>query len=392
MQICAVISEYNPFHAGHLYQIQEIRRQLPQCTIVSIMSGNYVQRGEPALWDKYSRAEYAVRADGLDLVLELPLPKTLSSAEGFAYGGVQLANALGCVTHISFGCETGTEYTFMQLAACLDTPEFHTLLHKKLESGISYAQAAYAAAYALCPDCASLLNNPNDMLAVQYCRAIQKINPTIQPIAVRRYGAVHDGIPINNIPSASYIRSLFRDGKQQEAFALLPEQYRDICHNTRRHSWDELEQAVLRCQRNISPDYIRTLPNVSEGLENRYAAACRKAGSLSELWELARSRRYPLSRIRRLTLCAYLGITQEIVNLPPSFVTVLAMNTKGRQLLKHMKTACNLPVIVKPAQARLLNDPVWELTMRADDQYYFPQPAGTGWKSTPFYLNKNYFT
>ncbi|MDO5783730.1 MAG: nucleotidyltransferase family protein [Eubacteriales bacterium] len=389
MQVCAIISEYNPFHAGHLYQIREIRRRLPGCLIVSIMSGNYVQRGEPALWDKYLRAQCAVTADGPDLVIELPIPAALSSAEGFARGGVQLAAALGCVTHLSFGCETGTEKSLMQLAACLDSATFDDHLRKELTNGISYAQAASRAAAVLCPDCASLLDSPNDMLAVQYCRALRKIAPSIQPLAVRRYGAAHDGAPIDEIPSASYIRSLFHTGRDTEAISLLPDACRNAGKTARRHSWADLDDTVLRYLRRISPEYIRTLPDVSEGLENRFAAACRDAADLSEAWDLARSRRYPLSRIRRLTLCAYLGITDALSSLPPSFVTVLAMNQQGRQILKQLKTSCSLPVIVKPTQAHTFPpgtpaQQLWTLTMQADDQYYFPSPAGTGWKKTPF--------
>lgn len=391
MQICAIISEYNPFHAGHLHQITEIRRRLPGCSIVSILSGNYVQRGEPALWDKYLRAQCAVLAGGPDLVIELPIPAALSSAEGFARGGVQLAAALGCVTHLSFGCETGTQESLMRLAACLDSTAFDNQLRRQLTYGVSYAQAASRAAAALCPDGASLLDSPNDMLAVQYCRALQKLDCTIQPLVVRRHGAAHDGAPVQDIPSASYIRSLFHAGRETEAISLLPDACRETGSAARCHSWSDFDEAVLRYLRRISPEYICTLPDVSEGLENRFVAACREAASLPQLWELARSRRYPLSRIRRLTLCAYLGITDVLASLPPSFVTVLAMNQQGRQILKQLKTSCSLPVIVKPTQARAFSlqtpaQQLWTLTMQADDQYAFPAPAGTGWKQTPFYV------
>lgn len=387
MKICSIISEYNPFHAGHLHQIQEIRRKMPECLIVAIMSGNYVQRGEPALWEKYFRAECAVRAGGPDLVIELPLTTALSSAEHFAQGGVQLAAALGCITHISFGCETGTSENLMELAALLDSDVFSELLKQNLASGISYAQAAVRAVSVLHPKLAPLLDTPNDMLAVQYCRAVRKLYPPIQPIAIRRIGAAHDGTPVDNIPSASYIRSLFHTGKLAEAFALLPEAYREHCHTARRHSWDDLEAAMLPYFRRISPEYIASLPNVSEGLEHRFYTACRNAKSLQELWDFSRSRRYPLSRIRRLTACAYLGVTQELATYPPAYVTVLAMNSNGQKILKKMKKTCSLPVIVKPAQARLLSGDakiLWDLTLSADDQYAFPETAGSGWKCTPF--------
>lgn len=387
MKICAIISEYNPFHAGHLLQIQKIRKNMPDCLIVSIMSGNYVQRGEPALWDKYFRAACAVRAGGPDLVLELPLTAALSSAEGFAQGGVRLAASIGCVTHLSFGCETGMEENLIALASLLESDSFSGLLKQQLANGISYAQAAEQAVSILHPELAPLLRSPNDMLAVQYCRALQKNCPEIQPIAIRRVGAAHDGAPVGNIPSASYIRSLFHENRNEEAFALLPEQYRESCHTVRQHSWSNLEAAVLPYLRRISPQYIASLPSVSEGLEHRFYAACQSAGNLSELWENSRSRRHPLSRIRRLTLCAYLGITEELASLSPSYVTVLAMNAKGQKILKEMKKTCTLPVIIKPAQARSLTgnaEKLWKLTLSADDQYYFPTAAGYSWKCTPF--------
>lgn len=388
MQVCAIITEYNPFHAGHAHQIAEIRQKVPNCAIVSIMSGNYVQRGEPALWDKYHRAACAVQAGGPDLVVELPLPAALSSAEGFARGGIMLADALGCVTHLSFGCETGTEESLIELAKCLNSQEFAAILRKKMPECTSYASAASAAAQELCPQCASLLDSPNDLLAVQYCRYLLALCPQVQPISVRRKGAAHDGIPEDNIPSASYIRSLLRSGNETEAFSLLPEAYRESCRNVRRHGWADMEASVLPYLRRMSSEDICTLPGVSEGLENRFYRACQKSGSMDELWECVRSRRHPRSRVRRLALCAYLGITQEISALPPAFVTVLAMNDRGRQVLKQMKDTCSLPVITKPLQARSLSgdaERLWNLTVAADDQYYFPEPGGKSWAGTPYY-------
>lgn len=387
MKICSIVSEYNPFHAGHLYQIQQIRNQIPDCLIVSIMSGNYVQRGEPALWEKYFRAACAVQAGGPDLVIELPLTAALSSAEHFARGGIQLTAALGCVTHLSFGCETGTAESLMELADMLDSEAFLQQLKQNLSAGMSYAQASAQAASVLHPVLASLLESPNDMLAVQYCRAIQQDCPQLELVAVRRVGAAHDGAPADGIPSASYIRSLLQSGNTSEAFALLPKAYREQCRTARCHSWNDLEAAALPYFRRLSPEYISTLPNVSEGLEHRFYAAARNAQSLQELWQASRSRRHPLSRIRRLTACAYLGITQDLAALPPAYVTVLAMNRNGRKILREMKKNCSLPVIIKPTQARALSGnakTLWDLTMSADDQYHFPEPAGISWKCTPF--------
>lgn len=388
MNICAVIAEYNPFHAGHAHQITEIRRRLPDCAVISVMSGNYVQRGEPAIWEKYRRAACAVQAGGPDLVLELPLTASLSSAEGFAKGGMQLIHALGCVSHVSFGCETGTEEHLMQLASCMNTDEFSALLRRALPDSPSYAHAAISAARQLCPQAASLLESPNDLLAVQYCRFLQQICPDVVPIAIPRHGAAHDGFLADGIPSASYVRSLLRTGQDTKAFFLLPPACAQHCATARRHSWDDLSPAVLPYLRRLSLDTIRALPGVSEGLEHRFYQACKKAQTLDDLWEMVRSRRHSLSRVRRLTLCAYLGITQDCVNLPPAFVTVLAMNTRGREILRTMKQTCSLPVIVKPTQARAFTGTaaeLWNLTVSADDQFAFPDPAGTSWTQTPFY-------
>lgn len=388
MQVCAIIAEYNPFHAGHAAQIAEIRRRLPGCAVIALMSGNYVQRGAPALWDKYARAAFAVQADGPDLVVELPITAALSSAEGFAHGGVSLAAALGCVTHLSFGCETGTEHSLTQLAALLGSDAFAELLRTELSAGTSYALAAIRAAHRLCPQHASLLESPNDLLAVQYCRFMQQLAPEMIPLAVRRHGAAHDGIPQDGIPSASYIRTQFQAGAIDSALALLPETYRSAARTARRHDWSDMEPAVLPYLRRLSVEQLRLLPGVSEGLEFRFVQACQNAGSLEQLWSAVRSRRHPLSRVRRLTLCAYLGVTQQLTAIPPAFVTVLALNARGRLVLREMKTTCALPVIVRPTAARALTGDaarLWSLTLGADDLYHFPAPAGADWSATPFY-------
>lgn len=386
MKICSIITEYNPFHAGHAYQIAQIRQKHPDIAIAAVMSGCYVQRGAPALWDKYERAAFAVQAGGPDLILELPIQAALSSAEGFARGGIQLIHAMGCTTHLSFGCECGTAASLMQLAACMDTADFQQLLSQHMQTGISYAQAASLAAQQLCPTAAELLDSPNDTLAVQYCRAIREFAPSIQPIAIRRKGAAHDSTPEDGIPSASYIRNTFAV-QPDEAFSLIPESYREHCRAVRRHSWSDMEAAVLPYLRRLTPEDIAALPNVSEGLEHRFHTSCQSAASLDALWEQARSRRYPLSRIRRLTMCAYLGLTQEIADLPPAFITVLAANARGRTILKHMRTVSSLPVIVKPTQARQLTGTakrLWDFTVLADSLYHAPEPAGLDWKRTPY--------
>ena len=209
MKIAAIISEYNPFHNGHAKQFRLIRERLGGDTvIVCLMSGNFVQRGEPALLPKAVRAEAAV-ACGADLVLELPVTAALSSAEGFAAGGVRLLDALGVVDELCFGAETADRDALWQTAACLRTPAFSEALRRELAGGISFA-AARSRALAQLGAAPEVVRQPNDILAVEYCKALQALGSQIEPAVFLRQGAYHAVLPEGENPSATSLRELAR--------------------------------------------------------------------------------------------------------------------------------------------------------------------------------------
>ena len=192
MKICGIIAEYNPFHNGHARHLAETRRALGENTaLVCVMSGNYVQRGDLAMMEKHRRAEAAVRC-GADLVLDMPLSACLSSAEGFARGGVSVLEALGCVTHLSFGSEAGVISPIRHAAALRDNPDIICALRRHLRTGLPYAAAMQQAVSAVDAEAGALYQNPNNTLGIAYCMALRALNSTIEPLTVLRAGAAHD--------------------------------------------------------------------------------------------------------------------------------------------------------------------------------------------------------
>lgn len=386
MNLCAIISEYNPFHFGHLYQIHCTRERIPDAFFVSVMSGNYVQRGDIAIWDKYTRAQLAVQAGGPDLVIELPLTASLSSAEGFARGAISLIHSLGCVTHLSFGSECGSADKLMQAAVLTESQAFQSARTRALADGLSYPAALHRAVRELSPDCETIFSQPNDTLGLEYCRALRLLSPDLIPIAITRTGAAHDSADVSShFCSASYLRTLLYHNRLN-SLHFLPSSSHTAVHTERIHRLSDMETAILPYLRRLSPKFLSDIHGFSEGLEYRFAQAAGQAQSLTELYETCKSKRYPLSRIRRAVLCTYLNITKELAALPAQYIRVLAMNDRGRLILKHLKSTCCLPVITKPTAARALQGDaalLWDLDMTADNLYHFPEPSGLGWKRSP---------
>ena len=381
MDVCGIIAEYNPFHGGHAYQCAQIRTQIPGCAIVSVMSGNYVQRGEPAIWEKYQRAELSVRSGGPDLILELSLPAVLSSAEFFARGGVQQLLATGLLTHLSFGSECG-DTTLLQRAAHLsDSPTFSEARQRQLEHGLGYAAAAEAAMRELAPDCAPLLASPNDTLGIQYLRALG--NAPVAPVPIRRVGARHDGAPEQSVPSASWLR------QKMHAQEDIHEFFSFTTDTWERHTPADYDREMMAYLRRLSPEQWAEVSGISEGLEFRLHRAVHDSRTLAETVQAACAKRYPTSRIRRLILCSYLGITGSLAALSPQYLRVLAFNATGRALLRGIKAHGTLPIITKPLAAKELSgdaQTLWNLDMLADDLYHSGKPSGSGWRQNPFYL------
>lgn len=342
MAVVGVICEYNPLHRGHLRQMARIRQRFgDDAAVVCCMSGNFVQRGEPAVFSKSARARAAV-ACGADLVVELPVTRALSSAEGFADGGVAVLDGLGCVDILSFGSEHGSAEPLMETAGILLRPDFDEALREALESGVSFAAARSTAAERLGADPA-LLRRPNDILAVEYCKAILRRNSSLRPEAVLRPGDYHATEADRENPSATAVRGMMERGEDWHPY--VPEAAAAVFDQETRHTMAWGERAVLARLRTMTDEEFAKLPYGSEGLHHKLAAACRRETSVAAIAAAVKSKRYAYTRILRMIQCAYLGLTAEDLRRPVPYVRALAFSDRGRALLRQARRQGSLPVV-----------------------------------------------
>lgn len=334
MKNVGIICEYNPFHNGHARQLRAVREQGGVC--VCLMSGNYVQRGEPAIFDKWTRAKAAALC-GADLVLELPVTYALRSAEGFAAGGVEILDRMGCIDGLCFGSETDDINIIMSTAKALDTPAFSQKLKKELKAGVSFPTARQLALEAMGED-GSVLETPNAILAVEYCKALLRRNSAIQPLLIHREGDYHGGTD-PDAPSASFLRT------QTDWHGYVPEDALACFAGVPRHSVAAGQRAWLARLRSMEEAEFERLPFGSEGLWRKVLSACRTETTLEAIVQAAKSKRYTRTRLMRLLLCAYLGITEETLMQPAPYVRVLAVNGRGQRVLRQAKQGGELPLL-----------------------------------------------
>ena len=362
MKIVGIICEYNPFHLGHAKQIRKIKEIMGDDTaIVCLMSGNFVQRGMPAIFDKSLRTAAAIEA-GADLVLELPVTKCLSSAEGFAAGGVQILGKF--CDYLCFGSETGNEETLMATAKALLSDDFPAKLKLELEKGCSFPAARQAALGEL----GKLLENPNDILAVEYCKAIINEKCNMKPLVIRREGSYHDVVADHENPSATAIRQLI--GKGEDFSHFVPDT--SLYDGATIHDITFGEQAILYRLRTMSDDEFQALPYGTEGLWNKFMDACRKCSRLEQIIAATKSKRYTRSRIDRMVMCATLGISQEILERSIPYCRILGLNDQGRVVLNMAREHGSFPNI-----GTKMEDSYQQLERRCDDIYaLFAAQAG----------------
>lgn len=342
MAVCGIICEYNPFHLGHEKQFRLIRKELGADTpIVCLMSGNFVQRGMPAVFDKTVRARAAVEC-GASLVLELPVTAALSSAEGFAQGSVEILDRLGVVDTLCFGSESGDCDRILRTAQTLLCPEYTAALRTILQSGASYPAARQAALEA-CSQDGSVLRTPNDILGVEYCKTLIERGSAIQPFAVQREGDYHSTSADGENPSATSVRALLECSGNWKDF--VPLSAAAIYDSAVQHRLQYGERAVLARLRAMEPEQWQTVPFGSEGLWSKVYKAAQTAPSLEEILTRAKSKRYPRTRLQRLVLCAYLGISEERLRTPAPYVRVLAFDEKGQTLLRQIRRQSNLSIL-----------------------------------------------
>ena len=340
MKTIGIICEYNPFHNGHKKQIDHIRTVFGEdCTIVCLMSGSFVQRGHPALLEKSLRAEAALIC-GADLVLELPVTYALSSAEGFAAGGVKILSQFCDV--LCFGAETGNQVELMNTAKVLLSDGFSRVLREKLETGISFPAARQAALADM--GCGSgLLEKPNDILAVEYCKAILSQGSTLQPFVITRHGSYHADTPDLENPSATSLRNLAVHGADWGDY--VPTAAKSIFESGALHTLSAGERAILARLRTMSDADYEALPYGSEGLWRKLMRESRRCATLEQILTAVKSKRYTRSRLDRMVMCAFLGLTRDDLAQDPPYVRVLGFGDRGRTVLNKARETGLFPHI-----------------------------------------------
>lgn len=363
-----IVCEYNPFHRGHWKQIRVIREKFGANTgIICAMSGNYVQRGHPAIFDKILRAEAALRC-GADLVVELPVTAALSSAEGFASGGVAVLSRL--CDGLCFGAETADPDLLEQTARVLLDEAFPPLLRRELDKGLSFPAARQAALESMGPS-GKILEAPNNILAVEYCKAILRQSSPMKPLPISREGSYHAEEADFENPSATSLRLRLQKGLDISAY--LPEAAGHVFTGAPIHTLEAGERAVLSKLRTMTEAEFEALPFGSEGLWRKLMRESRAQKTLEDIASAVKSKRYTRSRIDRMILCAYLGITAEMMNRDIPYVRVLGFNSRGREILRGAKKS---GFFVNAGQP--VTHPVWALEQKWEDLYSLFQEGTPG--------------
>lgn len=336
MKTYGIICEYNPFHNGHIYQIEETKKHGAD-HIVCIMSGNYVQRGDVAIVDKFKRAQIAVN-HGADLVIEMPVAYSLASAEYFARAGVMMLAALGCVDGISFGSECGDIELLKNAAMATFTAGTPEKLKPYLEKGMNYPEALQASiSNDHGPIIGGVFESPNNTLAVEYLRAMKVLGVDFDAFTVKRTGAGHDSDETaDGYASGSKIREMIENGEDISAY--VPE---DMAKTIAEYDeddllayFDNLERELLYVLRTITPNFVKEVPDIAQGVENRIAQMGKAANSVDEFLKMVDTKRYTQAKFRRALLNMYLGIKKNDLLVPPTYGRILAFNEKGTDIIK----------------------------------------------------------
>ncbi len=391
MNITAIIAEFNPFHNGHRYLIDKARTN-GATHIVAVMSGNFVQRGSPAIFDKFARAKTAI-LNGVDLVLEIPLHISLSSAEMFGEGSVSLINSLGCVNSLCFGAECDDVDTISKIADTLLSDKFNSKIKETLSSGVSYPTARETVITNIMGGCYNdIISKPNNILAIEYIKAMKKIGANISPMLIKRVGVSHNSSDVcDNFASATTLREMLENGNNIERY--IPSSAFDIYNSADIHLLKYTENAFLSKLRTMNESDFLALSDVSEGLEKRIMSAISTSTSLTELYDKIKTKRYTHSRIRRIIMCAYLSLTKGNFPLDMGFARVLAFNQKGAEVMSIAKKSGGVPIISSLADVKKvgeLQNSYAEWLSQTTDLYNLmknsPDICGTDYRKKPFIL------
>ncbi len=335
MKTTAIICEYNPFHCGHKVQIDAVKQR--GNNIICIMSGGFVQRGEAALFDKYIRAEAAVKS-GADLVLELPYPYSCSAAEFFAFGGVGIANSLGVVDELCFGSESGNIDTLTQISSRLESDDFKLILKQAREdkknkdkSYASLREEVYKRLYG-----ESIAVKPNDILGVEYVSAIKKLNSSIIPVTYKR----EEGF------SATETRKRIQE---ENNFDMIPDGVMSLFENQDKYGMVYAEKAILAFYRNADVQTLEKGEGMTNGIAERLIKAAKDSVSLCELMEKMSGKSYTNAKIRRCILHGMTGVYTDMLKTLPKYTQVLACNAEGRKLVRKIQKEGSIEMFTKPS-------------------------------------------
>lgn len=348
-RVLGIIAEYNPFHNGHMYHLQKAKEQSGAQYCICVMSGNFVQRGNTSIVNKWKKAEMAL-LNGVDLVIELPTIYSVASAEGFSLGAIKLLNNLKIVDAISFGTETSDFAALNNISSIVNEEpmKYKSILNSELKKGLSFPKARENALMLYLNDNKrydNILNTPNNILAIEYLKALKKIKSTIQPIPVKREKVYYnDNVIVDEFASATAIRKLLKNEEFSEIRKVVPKNtYQILKKETELGNvvldLSRYEKEIIYNLRRMTVSEIAELPDVNEGLEHSLKNAANYSNDITNLINIVKTKRYTVTRIQRILICALLGITKRDVGMAKKtepYIRVLGFNEKGKELISRI--------------------------------------------------------
>ncbi len=348
-RVLGIIAEYNPFHNGHMYHLQKAKEQSGAQYCICVMSGNFVQRGNTSIVNKWKKAEMAL-LNGVDLVIELPTIYSVASAEGFSLGAIKLLNNLKIVDAISFGTETSDFAALNNISSIVNEEpmKYKSILNSELKKGLSFPKARENALMLYLNDNKrydNILNTPNNILAIEYLKALKKIKSTIQPIPIKREKVYYnDNVIVDEFASATAIRKLLKNEDFSEIRKVVPKStYQILKKETELGNvvldLSRYEKEIIYNLRRMTVSEIAELPDVNEGLEHSLKNAANYSNDITNLINIVKTKRYTVTRIQRILICVLLGITKRDVGMAKKaepYIRVLGFNEKGKELISRI--------------------------------------------------------
>ncbi|GFP75968.1 nucleotidyltransferase [Clostridium fungisolvens] len=394
MNIVGIVTEYNPFHNGHKLHLEQTKKLTNADGVICVMSGNFVQRGLPSILDKWTRAQIAV-LNGVDLVIELPTIFSVSSAEFFAKGAVDILNQTSVVNSLCFGSEVGEIDIIMKVAKILsyESDEFKSLLRNHLNLGKSYVKARsealleyfkkYEYINLSTEEFENFLNSSNNILGIEYCKSIIKSESSIKPVTIKRIGSSYNDISLSSsFASATAIREqLYKESSIDELYKYMPDTSIQIINEKKKNSnkfpSNDDFLKYIRYKIITNPGSFSNLPDNMEGLENKFIKEIMKAKSADELIMLVKSKRYAYTRLSRLICQYFIGFEnydiQSLRTSKPNYLRILGLNNVGAQIVKEIKKKSQINILNKiPKQ---IDDSMLELDLRATNAYSLINPT-----------------